>query len=129
MRHEVSDTIVQPSQATETRTVLSRTANDQARGRKYLTRDEVLKLAKEARKNRYGTRDSLMILMAYQHGLRISELVSIRWQQVDLDGNHQLSIQRVKGSISGTHPLQGETVRALKRYQREITRSHGYVFE
>ena len=128
MSHKVSDAVAQPSRATEMRTVISRSANDRARGRKYLTRDEVLKLAREARKNRYGARDSLMILMAYQHGLRISELVSIRWQQVDLDGNHQLNIQRVKGSISGTHPLQGETVRALKRYQRENTRSQGYVF-
>ncbi|MCK8069795.1 tyrosine-type recombinase/integrase [Cobetia sp. 1CM21F] len=128
MSHKVSDIVAQPSRATEIRTVTSRSANDRARGRKYLTRDEVLKLAREARKNRYGARDSLMILMAYQHALRVSELVDLKWQQIDLDGSHQISIQRAKGSLDGTHPLQGDTVRALKRYQRECGRSHGYVF-
>ena len=53
---------------TETRTVATRVANDLARGRKYLTRDEVRQLVKTAKDNRYGARDALMIQMTYEHG-------------------------------------------------------------
>lgn len=105
----------------------SRTDNDALRGRKYLRPEEVNGLAKEARKSRNGTRDALMIRMAYEHGLRISELVAMKWQQIDLDA-HQVAIQRVKGSISGTHPLQGNTIRELRKLQRQDGRSHGHVF-
>lgn len=128
MSHATSGATIHTLPVTKTRTVRTRSANDAARGRKYLTRDEVLKLEKAAKGNRYGARDSLMIRLAYEHGLRVSELVGLKWQQIDLDGSHQISIQRAKGSLSGTHPLQGDTVRALKRYQRECGRSHGFVF-
>jgi type 1 fimbriae regulatory protein FimB/type 1 fimbriae regulatory protein FimE len=128
MSNAVQGNVVALRPTTESRTVNSRQANDEARGRKYLTRDEVLRLTKEAKHNRHGRRDSLMIRMAFEHGLRISELVGLTWQAIDLDNGHQLSVSRVKGSLDGTHPLQGETIRALKRYQRETQRSHGLVF-
>jgi len=111
----------------EKRTVKTRSANDQARGRKYLTADEVRKLVKAARSTRHGARDSLMIQLAFEHGLRASELVGLRWQAFNLV-NHQVSVHRAKGSVSGTHPLQGDTVRALKRYQRETGQTSGFVF-
>jgi len=43
----------------------------------YLTSDEVNLLASEARKRRKGERDSLLILLLYQTGLRISEALSL----------------------------------------------------
>lgn len=113
--------------ATETRTVHSRTANDAARGRKHLTRDEVHRLIRAARDNRYGLRDALMLRLAFEHGLRVSELVGLRWSAVDLV-THELRVTRAKGSLDGTHPLQGDTVRALKRYQRDSGRTAGLVF-
>jgi type 1 fimbriae regulatory protein FimE len=33
---------------------------------------------------RHGARDAALILIAYRHGLRVSELMSLRWGQVDL---------------------------------------------
>lgn len=114
--------------ATESRTVRTRSDNDEARGRKYLTRDEVHRLMKEAKKGRHGQRDALMIRMAYEHGLRVSELVGFKWQHFDLDGGHTVMVQRAKGSLDGTHNLQGETVRALKRYRATTQRAHGFVF-
>lgn len=114
--------------ATESRTVRTRSANDEARGRKYLTRDEVHQLTKAAKAGRQGVRDALMIRMAYEHGLRVSELVGFKWQHFDLDGGHTVMVQRAKGSLDGTHNLQGETVRALKRYRSATGRSHGFVF-
>lgn len=114
--------------ATETRTVCSRAANDAARGRQHLTRDEVHRLMRGAiRHNRHGRRDALMLRLAFEHGLRVSELVGLRWSAVDLV-HHELRVTRAKGSLDGTHPLQGDTVRALKRYQRDSGRAAGLVF-
>lgn len=114
--------------ATETRTVRSRADNDAARGRQHLTRDEVHRLMRGAiRHNRHGRRDALMLRLAFEHGLRVSELVGLRWSAVDLV-NHELRVTRAKGSLDGTHPLQGDTVRALKRYQRDSGRASGLVF-
>ena len=42
-------------------------------------------LADAAKGNRYGQRDATMILVAYRHGLRVSELVDLRWDQIDFD--------------------------------------------
>lgn len=113
---------------TESRTVRTRSENDAARGRKHLTRDEVHQLIKAARKSRHGLRDALMIRLTFEHGLRVSELVALKWQHFDLNGGHTMAVQRVKGSLDGTHNLQGETVRALKRYRDATGRGHGYLF-
>ncbi|WP_256961346.1 tyrosine-type recombinase/integrase [Salinicola salarius] len=67
------------------------------------------------------------IRLAFEHGLRVSELVTLRWSAIDLV-THELRVNRIKGSLDGTHPLQGSTVRALKRYQRQDGRSSGLVF-
>ncbi len=63
---------------------------------------EIDKLIKTARNiGRYGHRDATMILIAYRHGLRVSELVSLRWSQVDL--KHGLfHVVRRKNSIEST---------------------------
>ena len=48
-----------------------------------------------AKGNRWGNRDSTMLLVAYRHGLRASELVDLRWDQVDF-GTATLHVRRVK---------------------------------
>jgi type 1 fimbriae regulatory protein FimB/type 1 fimbriae regulatory protein FimE len=53
------------------------------RDREYLLESEVTAMMKAAKSGRWGHRDSTLILMGYRHGLRISELVNLRWQQVD----------------------------------------------
>src|SRR5260370_7159109 len=55
------------------------------RTREYLTGSEVEALMAAARKrSRYGHRDATMILIAYRHGLRASELCDLQWHQADL---------------------------------------------
>jgi integrase len=55
-------------------------ANRERRTREYLTPQEVEKLIRAAsRVGRYGHRDATLILLAYRHGLRVSELVALRW--------------------------------------------------
>jgi type 1 fimbriae regulatory protein FimB/type 1 fimbriae regulatory protein FimE len=104
-----------------------RIANRERRTREHLTPQEVDKLIKAAsRVGRYGHRDATLILIAYRHGLRVSELVGLRWDQVDLEQG-LLHVSRPKNGVSLTHPLRGPEIRALRRLRRE----HGtapYVF-
>ena len=79
---------------------------------------EVERLIKAAGRNRYGHRDATMILLAFRHGLRASELCSVRWEQVDL-ATARLHVSRLKSGIPSVHPLTGSELRALRRLQRE----------
>ena len=74
------------------------------RTRRYLTGREVEKLIEAARKHgRYGHRDATMILLAYRHGLRASELVDLQWHQVELNAG-RLHVRRAKrGTPSVPH--------------------------
>jgi len=51
-----------------------RRPNSEFRSREHLTETEVEKLIEAAKDNRYGHRDAAMILVAYRHGLRASEV-------------------------------------------------------
>jgi integrase len=53
------------------------------RSREYLTEREVERLIAAAKQNRSGHRDATAILVAYRHGLRASELVALRWDDID----------------------------------------------
>jgi site-specific recombinase XerD len=95
--------------------------------RSYLTEREVEQLCDAARKRgRYGHRDATMILVAYRHGLRVSELVSLRWDQVDLEAG-RIQVVRLKGSDDSVQPLTGTEIRALRRLAREQPGTR-YVF-
>jgi type 1 fimbriae regulatory protein FimE len=92
-----------------------RKKNKEVRGREWLVEDEVDSLRRiAAGLGRHGHRDATMILLAYTHGLRVNELLKVRWDQVDLK-HATFVIQRLKGSISGTHPLRRIEVTALKK--------------
>jgi type 1 fimbriae regulatory protein FimB/type 1 fimbriae regulatory protein FimE len=80
-----------------------------------------------ARKNRWGHRDATMILVAYRHGLRASELVDLRWDQVEFR-TATLHVRRVKQGTPSTHPILGDALRALRRLQREQEPKLPFVF-
>src|SRR6516165_4346976 len=104
---------------TEKRTVTPRRAkNRDLRTREYLTAAEIERLIEAARDNRYGHRDATMILVAYRHGLRVAELVDLRWDQLDFTAA-TLHVRRVKSGTPSVHPLRGDEMRALRRLQRE----------
>ena len=104
-----------------------RRPNAELRTREYLTSAEVEKLIEAAKSNRYGHRDATMILVAYRHGLRVSELVDLRWEQVDFS-NAVLHVRRVKRGTPSTHPIIGDELRALRRLQREQEPKSPFVF-
>ncbi|WP_338830437.1 tyrosine-type recombinase/integrase [Bradyrhizobium sp. 27S5] len=114
---------------TEIRTVVTprRRPNAELRTREYLTEAEVAKLRDVAKDNRYGHRDATMILTAFRHGLRVSELVDLRWDQIDFD-TANLAVRRAKRGTPSTHPIMGDELRALRRLQREQESKSPFVF-
>jgi integrase len=115
--------------ATENRTVATpvRRPNAELRTREYLTDAEVERLVEAAKGNRYGHRDATMILVAYRHGLRVSELVDLRWDQIDFD-TANLAVRRAKKGSPSTHPIRGDELRALRKLQREQEPRSPFVF-
>jgi len=113
---------------TKKRTVRpKRPPNTDLRTREYLTEAEVERLIEAAKNNRWGHRDAAMILVAYRHGLRVSELVDLRWDQVDFR-TATLHVRRVKQGTPSTHPMVGDELRALRRLQREQEPKSPFVF-
>ena len=100
---------------------VSVTVRHPPRPREYLTEREIEKLMNAAGDNRWGHRDATAILIAYRHGLRASEVVSLRW---DLDfAAGKLHVRRAKGGATSTHPLLGDELRALRALKRETAKS------
>src|SRR5262245_25081435 len=96
------------------------------RQREYLTEKEVDRLIEAARGNRWGHRDATAILIAYRHGLRASELVALRWSDLELQTG-RLHVRRAKGGTPSVHPVSAGESRALRRLQRESPNSP-YLF-
>jgi integrase len=125
--------------ATQKRTVLpagskalatimpTRQPNATYRTREHLTAAEIGKLLKVASRNRWGHRDATMILVAYRHGLRVSELVDLRWDQIDFD-HARLHVRRLKQGTPATHPIPGDEMRDLRKLQREQDPKTPFVF-
>jgi type 1 fimbriae regulatory protein FimB/type 1 fimbriae regulatory protein FimE len=97
-----------------------RRPNSELRPREHLTPAEVDKLIATARtrgRGRCAQRDAAAILIAFSHGLRVSELVALRWGQFDLtDG--VVHISRRKNGRPSTQPLRGPELRALRQLRR-----------
>lgn len=106
---------------------MGRPKNDEVRPREFLTPTEVERLIKAAFKvGNEGQRNAAMIMVGAAHGLRVSELVKLRWDQVDLEGE-VLHIKRLKRGTPTTHPIGGRELRELKRLRRAHQESV-YVF-
>ena len=96
-----------------------RRANRQVRSREYLTPDEVKRLiAAVGAAGRHPGRDQTLLTLMYRHGLRVSEAVSLRWDQVDLKAG-LLHVNRLKNGVASTHPLRGPELRKLRQLRRD----------
>lgn len=98
--------------------------------RDYLTRDEVALLLRAAKKSpRYGVRNYAMILLAYRHGLRASEVTGLRLSDLDLSTG-TIYCRRAKGSRSSLHPMKSDEVAAVARVLRDRRpQAIDYVFQ
>jgi type 1 fimbriae regulatory protein FimB len=84
---------------------------------KALTHDEILKVLKAASDS---PRDLCMILLAFRHGMRASEICGLELKDVDLK-NGEITIRRLKGSLKTTQPLadlQGQPLLSENRVLR-----------
>ena len=88
------------------------------RPKNFLTESEVERLLKAAREGRHRVRNYAMLLLAFRHGLRVSELINLRIADLDLNTG-RLFVRRLKGSLSTSHPLEGDEIRALRAWLRQ----------
>jgi len=114
--------------ATEIRKVTPRRPkNAEVRTREYLTEREVEQLIGGCKDNRRPHRDQTMILLAFRHGLRASEVCDLQWTQVDFEAA-TLAVTRAKHGTPSTHPLTGRELRALRRLHREAEGRSPFLF-
>src|SRR5215831_7900400 len=106
--------LVAPAGKVPTVATPRRRRNAEYRTREHLTEAEVERLIEATASHR----DATMVLLAFRHGLRASELVDLRWDQVDFQTSF-LHVRRAKAGTPATHPLTGRELRALRRLQRE----------
>jgi site-specific recombinase XerD len=107
-----------------------RQRNDAYRVREHLTETEMDKLLAALKDNRHGHRDWLIGLVIYRHGLRVSEVCDLRWDDIDLR-KRTIIVRRLKGSTDSVHYLERDEVNGLKLLQRhqQADRTKGaYVF-
>ena len=106
-----------------------RVRNADRRTREHLVPAEVEALIKAAGSvGRHGQRDAALLLIAYRHGLRVSELVVLRWDQLDLKQG-LIHVSRLKNGVPSTHPVRGPELRALRQLQREYPGPYVFATE
>jgi site-specific recombinase XerD len=95
----------------------------------YLTPTELLKVLAEAK--RQGSKQHLLVLLGYSHGLRASELSALTLADVR---NGNIECRRLKGSLQQLQPLETnenpllDERRALSAYLRERGDADGSQF-
>ena len=104
-----------------------RRRNAEVRAREYLTDSEVARLITAAGENRHSHRDATMVLVAYRHGLRAAELVTLRWDTIDF-AHGRLHVRRLKAGSESVHPLSGRELRALRRLKRDQDPASPFIF-
>ena len=94
-------------------TKLAETIDQNAKN--FLTTNEMKKFLEAARKGRHGVRDYCLMLTAYRHGLRVSELIDIRLKDLDFD-SARIYVRRLKGSLSTHQPIEGDELRSIRAW-------------
>jgi integrase len=103
-----------------------RLPNSATRTREHLLPGEVERLLKATRKNRNATRDYTLILLMFRRAMRVSEIIKLRWADIDLQ-HERIFVKRLKNGVDSTQPLSGIELRMLKQLRRKNPNS-SWVF-
>src|SRR5438094_8172231 len=103
------------------------TTDAHERAKDFLSADEFGRVLDAAKRGRHGTRDHLLMLMMYRHGLRVSEAIGLRRDQVNL-AQAGVWVHRLKNSLSVEQPIAGDELRAIKRYLATRTDKLPWLF-
>ena len=87
------------------------------KAKNFLTDTEIKQFILAARKGAHGARDFALALLAYRNGFRVSELIDIRMEEVDLQ-MARIHVRRLKGSLTTEHPIEGDELRAIRAWLR-----------
>jgi len=118
---------LRPPIAKKPTVVRGRGKNEAYRVREYLTEAEIEKVLTAAGKSRNPNRDRLLVLLAYRHALRVSELVDLRLDQIDLRAA-TIHVRRAKNGTPGIHGLQGDELRLIRTVIRENGQDCRFLF-
>lgn len=100
-----------------------RPANLDVRSREHLTNVEIWTMIKAIRRNgRNRARNAALIEIIYRHGLRVSEAVNLRWDDVSL-AHGTIQVRRLKGGRSALHPLSADEIKTLKNLHNKTAGS------
>jgi integrase len=69
-----------------------------------------------------------MILVAYRHGFRASEIVDLEWSAIDFV-RAEMHVRRAKNGKPATHPIRGDELRELRKLRRESAGSFVFTSE
>lgn len=116
-----SEKTTKPEQTTFSRKYCDR------RSREYLLESEVDAVISAAKKSRHGLRDSTLVLLSYRHGLRVSEAINLKWEDLDL-ALGSIHIKRLKKGKSGRHPLKKVEILALNKLLKLTSKESRYIF-
>ncbi len=89
----------------------------------FLTQEEMQRLFSVIK----NKRDRAIFAVAYRHGLRASEVGMLQLTDLDLKAG-RITINRVKGSMSGTYPMAPDTVKLLRSYIKSRKDASPYLF-
>src|SRR5215831_9926678 len=93
--------------------------------RLHLTIREVEQLLQATKGSRNEARDRCLVLLAFRHGLRVSEACHLNLDQVDIY-SRVLHVHRLKNGLSTDHPLRGDELRTItgsSRHKRPTARA------
>jgi len=86
--------------------------------RRFLTAKEVQAMMQAAQHGPTGERDYCLILLAFRHGMRISELLDLHYRDLDLNEG-RINVRRLKNGFSTVHPLRFDEREAIERWTQQ----------